>query len=237
MESSDRERHQNYFQAEIDCAALYRALARIEAGTELVTVYTRMAETEERHAEIWRTRLREAGVTAVATQPAWRTRAMRAVVRVGHQPARDARHPRPFGGRRDRFRRRSRAPRQSEGTIARRAGNSRGLVSLMTVYPDQNVNHDQSIRRIRLHALKSKKGRGSSGTFGGASGYVADRTTWATRCFGERQRRWRATQRAHSRELRSRRHARWRRGHDSAVPCHPSARGSGRILSAHARAP
>ena len=63
-------------QAEIDGASLYRALAQIEDGGELATVYIRMAEAEERHAEIWRAKLREAGVTDLPTQPGWRTRTL-----------------------------------------------------------------------------------------------------------------------------------------------------------------
>ena len=35
-----------------------------------------MAEAEERHAEIWRAKLREAGVTDLPTQPGWRTRTL-----------------------------------------------------------------------------------------------------------------------------------------------------------------
>ncbi len=81
MQSGDRERYQTNLQAEIDGAALFRALAQIEDGSELATVYTHMAEAEERHAEIWRTKLREAGVTAVPTQPGWRTRVLIALAR------------------------------------------------------------------------------------------------------------------------------------------------------------
>ncbi len=74
MEDADRRRFVDNLQAELDGAALYRALARIEAGSELATVYTHMAKAEERHADIWRAKLREAGVTVVPTQPGWRTR-------------------------------------------------------------------------------------------------------------------------------------------------------------------
>jgi hypothetical protein len=74
MEDADRRRFVDNLQAELDGAALYRALAGIEAGSELATVYTHMAEAEERHADIWRAKVREAGVTAVPTQPGWRTR-------------------------------------------------------------------------------------------------------------------------------------------------------------------
>jgi VIT1/CCC1 family predicted Fe2+/Mn2+ transporter len=78
---ADRDRYLANLQAEIDGVALYRALAEIEAGAELATVYARMAETEERHAEIWRGKLREAGVTVPPAQPGWRTRTLIALAR------------------------------------------------------------------------------------------------------------------------------------------------------------
>src|SRR5215207_11062566 len=53
MERADRDRYVANLQAEIDGSALYRALADIEVGSELATVYSRMAEAEERHANIW----------------------------------------------------------------------------------------------------------------------------------------------------------------------------------------
>src|SRR5215213_11816872 len=81
MEDADRRRFVDNLQAELDGAALYRALARIETGSELAAVYTRMAEAEERHAGIWRAKLREAGMTTVPTQPGWRTRALIALAR------------------------------------------------------------------------------------------------------------------------------------------------------------
>lgn len=61
-------------QAEIDGAALYRALAEAEAQPELAEVHRRLAEAEERHAEVWRARLREAGVTVPAVRPSLRAR-------------------------------------------------------------------------------------------------------------------------------------------------------------------
>jgi vacuolar iron transporter family protein len=81
MERADRDRYVANLQAEIDGSALYRALADIEGGSELATVYSRMAEAEERHADIWRAKLRETGVTAVPTQPGWRTRVLIALAR------------------------------------------------------------------------------------------------------------------------------------------------------------
>ena len=94
MDTADRRRVVDNLQAELDGAALYRALAEIEDERALATVYTRMAEAEERHANIWRTKLREGGVTAVPTQPGWRTRSPHRIgttIRAGlHPPNRDA---------------------------------------------------------------------------------------------------------------------------------------------------
>ena len=61
MDDADRRRYVDNLQAELDGAALYRALAQIKDESELATVCTRMAEDEERHANIWRTQLREPG--------------------------------------------------------------------------------------------------------------------------------------------------------------------------------
>ncbi len=69
-------RYLDNLQGEIDGAALYHALAQLEAGSELSEVYARLAAAEERHAEIWRTKLREAGVTELPTKPGWRTRVL-----------------------------------------------------------------------------------------------------------------------------------------------------------------
>ena len=65
----DRDRFRAKPQAEIDGAALYHGLAENEGDHVLAGVYRRMAAAEERHAEIWRTRLREAGVVALPTHP------------------------------------------------------------------------------------------------------------------------------------------------------------------------
>jgi vacuolar iron transporter family protein len=81
MNPSDLDRYRANLQAEIDGAALYRALAEIEAGSELATVYSRLAGAEERHAEIWRAKLREAGITTAPTEPGWRTRILISIAR------------------------------------------------------------------------------------------------------------------------------------------------------------
>jgi VIT1/CCC1 family predicted Fe2+/Mn2+ transporter len=76
MSTSEQERYRDNLQAEIDGAALYHALAQLEAGSELADVYERMAASEERHAAIWRDTLRQAGATDLPTQPGWRTRTL-----------------------------------------------------------------------------------------------------------------------------------------------------------------
>lgn len=81
MEPSERDRYLGNLQAEIDGAALYHALAEIEGAGELSHVYARLAAAEERHADIWRSKLREAGVARLPTQPGWRTRVLIALAR------------------------------------------------------------------------------------------------------------------------------------------------------------
>lgn len=81
MQPGDREQYQTNLQAEIDGVALYRALAEIEAGSALATVYSRMADAEERHAEIWRAKLRETGGVELPERPGWRTRTLIALAR------------------------------------------------------------------------------------------------------------------------------------------------------------
>ena len=76
MVESDVARYRANLQAEVDGGALYRALAALESTPELSAVYTRMAESEERHAAVWRAKLEEAGAAAGAVGPSWRTRVL-----------------------------------------------------------------------------------------------------------------------------------------------------------------
>lgn len=59
--AEDIERYRANLQDEIDGAAMYRALAAMEEEPALIELYERLAGTEERHAELWRGRLRESG--------------------------------------------------------------------------------------------------------------------------------------------------------------------------------
>lgn len=73
---SDQRRFQANLQDEIDGAALYRALAQVEPDPTIAGIYGRLAEAEERHAELWREHIRAAGGTLPPERPGWRTRVL-----------------------------------------------------------------------------------------------------------------------------------------------------------------
>lgn len=59
---------------EIDGMALYRLLAEAERNPERKRIFTQLAQVEERHANIWRGKLREAGVQPKEHGPSLRVR-------------------------------------------------------------------------------------------------------------------------------------------------------------------
>ena len=73
MPPSDHQRYMRNLQAEIDGAALYRALADLEEDASLADIYRRMAEAEERHALVWREKLIAIGQSDLPRTPGWRT--------------------------------------------------------------------------------------------------------------------------------------------------------------------
>jgi VIT1/CCC1 family predicted Fe2+/Mn2+ transporter len=79
--ADERARLRANFQGEIDGVALYQALADIETNPDVRSVYQSMADTEARHADLWRTKLEAAGVTGLPTGPGWRTRSLIALAR------------------------------------------------------------------------------------------------------------------------------------------------------------
>lgn len=78
---ADLKRYRENRQDEIDGAYLYRALAAAEADPDLATVYGRLAEVEERHAEFWGRRLAQAGHPAGPPEPSWRARGLALIAR------------------------------------------------------------------------------------------------------------------------------------------------------------
>jgi VIT1/CCC1 family predicted Fe2+/Mn2+ transporter len=73
---SEVTRYRENWQAEVDGAALYRALAEAEDNPQLAEVYRRLATSEEEHAHIWERKLRAAGVVLPPPRPGWRTRTL-----------------------------------------------------------------------------------------------------------------------------------------------------------------
>ena len=63
-------------QGEIDGSAVYVAMALGERESPLSSVYRRLAETEQRHATLWETKLREAGAWSAVPPPSWRARVL-----------------------------------------------------------------------------------------------------------------------------------------------------------------
>lgn len=78
--AADLQRYRANLAGEVDAAFIYRALAEREDDGPLAEVYRRLAESEERHAELWRERLRAAG-EADDPRPSWRARLLAGLAR------------------------------------------------------------------------------------------------------------------------------------------------------------
>ena len=76
MPSSDRSRYLANIRAEVDSAALYDVLADVESDPALAEVYRRLAATERAHADLWETRLRDAGELVPRRRPSRRARTL-----------------------------------------------------------------------------------------------------------------------------------------------------------------
>ncbi|WP_341251841.1 VIT1/CCC1 transporter family protein [Euzebya pacifica] len=72
--TDDVARFRENFVEEVNAAWLYRVAADIEEDEAVAGVYLRLAETEERHAELWADRLRDAGEAVPSTAPSSRSR-------------------------------------------------------------------------------------------------------------------------------------------------------------------
>jgi VIT1/CCC1 family predicted Fe2+/Mn2+ transporter len=68
-------------QGEIDGAALYRTMAKVEKNPDIAKVYARLAAVEEAHAEYWKKQLTNAGARVPQLRPNFRSRALRFLAR------------------------------------------------------------------------------------------------------------------------------------------------------------
>ena len=78
MTLSSREQNRLYenLTDELNGAALYDAMASAEKDQRLAEVYRRLANVEHRHADRWRKKLEDAGVSLPDFKPSWRTRTL-----------------------------------------------------------------------------------------------------------------------------------------------------------------
>ena len=85
--TADLQRYRRNLRGEVDGAALYRALASAEPSPELAEVYKRLVTVEERHGDLWRSKLQDAGQQPYALRPSMRARLLSWLVgRIGVEP-------------------------------------------------------------------------------------------------------------------------------------------------------
>ena len=74
---SDIKQYIENLRTEIDGAALYRLLAEAERNPERAAIFRDLAATEDHHSDVWRRKLRDAGITPASDQrPGLRVRIM-----------------------------------------------------------------------------------------------------------------------------------------------------------------
>ncbi|HEU4759411.1 MAG TPA: VIT1/CCC1 family protein [Dehalococcoidia bacterium] len=73
-DAAEIQRYQSNLDDEIDGIAIYRLLAAAESDPERRKIFEELAGTEERHAEVWRQKLREIGVEPRERGPSLRVR-------------------------------------------------------------------------------------------------------------------------------------------------------------------
>ncbi|HEX5939726.1 MAG TPA: VIT1/CCC1 transporter family protein [Dehalococcoidia bacterium] len=74
-------RFRDNFQAEIDAATIYRALADREADSERALVFRKLADAEDRHAGIWIEKLRQMEASPPRAHPTFRARTIASLTR------------------------------------------------------------------------------------------------------------------------------------------------------------
>src|SRR5512138_2425182 len=68
------DRYMENLKGEVEGAALYRMMASAAETPALAEVYNRLASVEERHAEVWREKIRQAGEEVPDLSPSFRLR-------------------------------------------------------------------------------------------------------------------------------------------------------------------
>ncbi len=71
---TDVQRYKSNFNDEINAAYLYRVAADLEEDSTISGVYERLADVEDRHANLWEGKLKEAGAPVPTRDPSMRSR-------------------------------------------------------------------------------------------------------------------------------------------------------------------
>ena len=72
----DVQRFREYLKDEVDGKRLYELLAEAEADPHLKEVFERLAVSEQRHLDLWKSKIAEAGATVPNYKPSWRVRSL-----------------------------------------------------------------------------------------------------------------------------------------------------------------
>lgn len=76
MDQKDLKRYIENWQGEVDSAAQYQALSRVEKSPQLSKVYANLAEIEIKHRDFWENQITQAGGKVPPREPTWRAKVL-----------------------------------------------------------------------------------------------------------------------------------------------------------------
>jgi len=76
LANNDLKRYLENWQGEVDSAAQYQVLSRVEKSPQLSKVYSNLAEIEIKHRDFWEAQITQAGGKVPPREPSWRARVL-----------------------------------------------------------------------------------------------------------------------------------------------------------------
>jgi VIT1/CCC1 family predicted Fe2+/Mn2+ transporter len=76
METDQFRRFLEYWQDEKNSSLLYRTIAEIESNPKIAEFYRKLADTEQKHAEVWEEKISGLGHQVPMFRPSWRTKVL-----------------------------------------------------------------------------------------------------------------------------------------------------------------
>ena len=76
MAKNDLKRYTENWQGEVDSAAQYQVLARVEKSPQLSKVYTNLADIEIKHRDFWEAQINQSGGQVPRREPSWRAKVL-----------------------------------------------------------------------------------------------------------------------------------------------------------------